>query len=510
MGGEFGSHGSGSLATLVAGLGLAGAADDRPMRDIVLDSRKVQPGSLYVALPGRNQHGARFAQDAVTAGAAAILTDASGAVECAGLGVPVLVSSQLRADMATISVRFFDAPGRELELFGVTGTNGKTTTAALLADALAANDRRSATIGTLGCRLGDEVLQSGRTTVTTPEAPDLQESLAQLRARGVQSVALEVSSHALHFERVTGLEFAVVGFLNLGRDHLDFHATLDDYFDTKARLFTPAFATSAVVWLDDPRSQQLMQRARQAGLQHLVTVGHGQGDYRLLDYTAGAVLGGKAQIEHRGHRFELTIQLPGRYNMIDALVALAMLETAGYDRGHILSGLARAQVPGRMQRVALPAGAPLVVVDFAHTPQAITAALSSLRQASELIAVFGCGGDRDSTKRSEMGAAAAEVADLVIVTDDNPRFEDPAAIRAAALAGARQAARQAEQQPRVVEVAGRRAAIETALREASGDSVVAVLGKGHETGQIVAGVAYDFDDVTQTQAAWQALNGGET
>ncbi len=399
------------LAVLAAGLGLLGDAQgDVAVSGVTLDSRAVQPGWLYVALPGTRTHGAAFAAAAVAAGAAAILTDHDAGGDLA-LGVPVLYTEEPRHAAAVISARFYGEPARAMTMFGVTGTNGKTTTVALLQAGLAAAGRLAGTIGTIGFRLGDEELRTARTTVTTPESPDLQALLAVMQQRGADSVALEVSSHAMALSRVDGIEFDVAGFLNLGRDHLDFHPSLEDYFEAKAALFAPGRAKASVVWIDDPKGREIARRVTSHSGSRLVTVGSTpDAHYVLSDYRGVAPLGGRASLTREGERLELELTLPGAYNMIDAAVAFAMLEAVGVPADAALAGLRRAQVPGRMQRVDLGPHAPLVVVDFAHTPQAVGAAVESLAGLGRVVTVLGCGGDRDADKRPEMGAAAARAA----------------------------------------------------------------------------------------------------
>lgn len=494
-----------TLQSLVRGTSVTGDVDAGIIvGDVTLDSRSVVPGSLYVALPGSRVHGASFAAAAVASGAVAILTDPEGAAMAAGAGVPVLTSTRLRRDMALVSSRVFGAPGDRLQLFGVTGTNGKTTTVALLEAGLMALGLRTGTIGTVGFRLDGVPVPSGRGTVTTPDSPDLQALLAVMEERGAGAVALEVSSHALVLDRVAGLHFEVSAFLNLGHDHLDFHPDLEAYFEAKASLFTPELTSHAVCWVDDERGAEVARRARLAAIP-VTTVGTGAGcDFRLTDHELVPPLGGRAVLEHDGVAWPLRIALPGMHNMIDAAVAAAMLAVAGHPLGIALEGLATAQVPGRMQQVMLPGDAPSVIVDFAHTPQAVTATLRALRSSFDhVVTVVGCGGDRDAAKRPEMGRAAADWSDVVIITDDNPRTEPPALIRAATLAGARTATGSAL----VEEVAGRRSAIERAFAVAGPGSVVAILGKGHEQGQEVEGRVLPFDDSVEARNAWGNYRG---
>ena len=490
------------LTDLVAGLGLVGdVTAEVSVGGITLSSQDVEPGWLYVALPGSRRHGAEFAGSAVDSGAVAILTDDAGALIYADHAVPVVVADDVRAAMATVAARLFEEPGKALTTFGVTGTNGKTTTVALIQAGLMADGRAAGTIGTIGFRLGDEELRSGRSTVTTPESPDLQALLAVMRERGADSVAVEVSSHAMALNRVDALPFDVAGFLNLGRDHLDFHHTLEEYFEAKSRLFEPGRAAASVVWVDGEAGQQIAARVAAHGQGRLITAGTGPDvDYRMRDYRPIHPLGGVATVSRGGEDLTLELSLPGEYNMIDAVVALAMLEAVGVPARAALRGLAQAQIPGRMERVDLGPDAPLVVVDFAHTPQAVEAALRSLEGVGELITVLGCGGDRDAAKRPGMGAAAARLSDVTIITDDNPRTEDPASIRAEVMTGARDALPPGAE---LLEVPGRGSAIETALSMATGASVVAILGKGHERGQILADRTVDFDDVEEAARAWR-------
>ncbi|RMB59690.1 UDP-N-acetylmuramoyl-L-alanyl-D-glutamate--2,6-diaminopimelate ligase [Tessaracoccus antarcticus] len=486
------------LTEMVAGLGLSGPIDSTALiRDITLDSRDAAPGTLWVALPGSRGHGASHAASAVAADVTAILTDEAGAALLAGVDVPVLVSGALRRDMGVVASRVFGHPADRMMTLGVTGTNGKTTTVALLEAALAGAGHTVGTIGTIGFRLAGQELPSARGTVTTPESPDLQALLAVMGERGADAVALEVSSHAMVLERATGMVMDVAGFLNLGRDHLDFHGDMDSYFEAKARLFTAAHTRAAVCWVDDPHGSRIAERARLSGLP-VTTVGTGDDvDFRLSGWEPVDPLGGRAVISHDGRDLGITISMPGLHNMVDALMALAMAHTVGVPPEVAVEGLRFAQVPGRMQLLDLPHGAPTVVVDFAHTPQAVAASLDALASSfSNVITVLGCGGDRDREKRPLMGRAAAERSDLLVVTDDNPRTEDAASIRRAMLEGA------CDARADVVEVPGRKFAIEHALAAASAGSVVAILGKGHERGQQIGHEVLEFDDAVEARRAW--------
>ncbi|WP_420176942.1 UDP-N-acetylmuramoyl-L-alanyl-D-glutamate--2,6-diaminopimelate ligase [Luteococcus sp. OSA5] len=476
-----------------------------PVTGITLDSRTVTQGDLYVALSGSRTHGASFAAGAVERGAVAILTDEAGRSQAEATGVPVVVARDARATMADAAAVLFGRPGDELLMFGLTGTNGKTTTTFLLEAALAAGGRRVGTIGTNGFRLDAQELPSNRTTVTTPESPDLQALLAVMRERGAQCVAMEVSSHALALQRVERITFDVAGFTNLGRDHLDFHPTMEDYFEAKALLFEPERCRIAVVNTDDPHGQELARRITERGQVRLETTGMADSDHQII---ATRPQGPGTWIHYRGPQGEreFTIDLPGDYNARNAVMAVAMATAAGVELDEAIAGVAHAQVPGRMQLVRLDGEqAPTVYVDFAHTPQAIEQAVRSARPGpgGRIVVVTGAGGDRDSAKRAPMGAAAASGLGIVVVTDDNPRTEDPSAIRAAVAEGAR-AAGQAE----VVEVQdGRRAAIRRALELAGPADVVLVLGKGHEKGQIVGTTIHDFVDVDVVHEQWKLLVG---
>jgi UDP-N-acetylmuramoyl-L-alanyl-D-glutamate--2,6-diaminopimelate ligase len=497
----------------------AAGLPDLPVTGVSLDSRQVQPGDLYAALHGFRQHGAAFSAQAAQAGAVAILTDPAGRPEAAASGLPVLVVPDPRAVLGAVSAAVYGSPGADLLMLGVTGTNGKTTTAYLLEAALRAEGRRSGLIGTVETRVGDERIDSVR---TTPESPDIQALLAVMRERGCTACAMEVSSHALALHRVDGVLFDVAGFTNLSQDHLDFHADEEDYFAAKAALFTPARARQAVVCIDDGWGRRLAAQATvpvttlstltPTGAEDVAAQGNPAAppsadwvvaDRRVVDDGAATdfVLRGAD-----GRSMQLRSPLPGDFNVANTALAALMLMAGGLDVDGLRAGLASAVVPGRMERVPGPVGGPLAIVDYAHTPEAVAAALHALRPgtAGRLVIVLGAGGERDVAKRPLMGAAAARGADVVIVTDDNPRSEDPASIREQVLGGA-----QAAGGPAVVaEVGDRRTAIATALTYVSGpaDSVL-IAGKGHERGQDVNGTVLPFDDREVLAAALLELAG---
>ena len=479
-------------------------ASDVLVSGVTLDARLVEPGDLFVGLPGRHHHGATFAAQAARAGAVALLTDAAGASSAGGV-LPVVVVDDPRRAMAGIAARVYGEPSRALATYGITGTQGKTTTAYLLDAALRAAGTSTGVIGTVGFSLDGRDLGGSRTTVTTPESPELQGILGHLVEHGAQALVMEVSSHALALGRVDAIVFDVAAFTGFGEDHLDFHGDVESYFEAKASLFTPGRARHAVVNVDDERGPELVRRATAAGLA-VTTTGFGP-DADVHPVRPVAVDQGPARLRIRvGDReVETRLSLPGEHNLRNALTALAMVAAGGGDLDAAARGLESASVPGRMQRVDLGPGAPAVFVDFAHTPQAVTAAVRALTDVVQgrgrVLAVLGAGGDRDPGKRRPMGRAAAALADVVVVTDDNPRGEDPAAIRTEVLAGARSV------RGRPVEVldgGDRRSAIATALRLAGPADAVVVLGKGHERGQEIGGVVHPFADPDVVREAWAA------
>ena len=484
---------------------LVPSAAGRPGADVAvsgvtLDARLVEPGDLFVGLPGRHHHGASFAAQAARAGAVAVLTDADGAA-LVGDALPVAVVDDPRHAMAGIAARVYGEPARALATYGITGTQGKTTTAFLLDAALRGAGTSTGVVGTVGFTLDGRDLGGSRTTVTTPESPELQGILGHLVEQGAQALVMEVSSHALALGRVDAIVFDVAAFTGFGEDHLDFHGDVESYFEAKASLFTPGRARRAVVNVDDERGPELVRRASAAGLP-VTTTGLGR-TADVHPVRIGPADHGRTGLRVRvgGAEVETWLPLPGEHNVRNALTALAMVAATGGDLDAAARGLQTASVPGRMQLIDLGVGAPAVFVDFAHTPQAVTAAVGALTDASKVIAVLGAGGDRDPGKRRPMGKAAARLADVVVVTDDNPRSEDPAAIRAEVLAGARSALGRDVQ---VLDGGDRRSAIGTALALAGPGDAVVVLGKGHERGQEVAGVVHPFADADVVREAWAA------
>jgi UDP-N-acetylmuramoyl-L-alanyl-D-glutamate--2,6-diaminopimelate ligase len=467
-----------------------GDPDRRHLRGVTHDSRAVQPGDLYAALPGSRQHGATFAGEAAAAGAQAVLTDPPGLPVAGPAGLPVLVAADPRAVLGRIASWIYGEPSRRLALTGITGTNGKTTTSYLVESGLRAAGLRTGLVGTVETRIGDQRLPAVR---TTPEAPDLQALLAVMAERGVAAAAMEVSSHALALHRVDGTRFRVVGFTGLSRDHLDFHGTLEAYYAAKARLFRPDFAEHAVVAVDDPAGARLATELRRRGDLPLTTAAGRPGaeaDWQVLSVDGGPD-GSRASVRGpAGVRREISVALPGSFNIVNAVVALALLTAGGIPVDDAVAGLARlAGVPGRMERVA--AGQPfLALVDYAHTPDAVARLLAAVRELvpGRVICVLGCGGERDVDKRPMMGAAAHEGADLAVFTSDNPRGEDPDAILGQMLAGVPGGGYVVEPD--------RRSAIRLAVCRAGPGDAVVVAGKGHETGQEVAGAVIPFEDRT--------------
>lgn len=474
------------LADLADWLGdVRGHGDlDVAVTGISLSTQRIVPGDLYAATPGTRAHGADFAEQALAAGAVAVLTDADGAARVPA-GVPVLVVEHPRSVLGRVAAHLYGEPAAALRVIGVTGTQGKTTTTRLLEAGLEQAGVPAAVVGTVGTRIhGVDV----RTSLTTPEAPDLHGLFAVMREQGVVACAMEVSSHALVMGRVDGVVFDVATFLNLGRDHLDFHRDVDDYFAAKASLFTPERARLGLTNVDDEHGRLLLERA---GIPMQTFSSEGRdADWRAEDVD---LAGDGARFTVRGPdglRVDAGVPVPGAFNVSNALAAIASAALAGLDPRRAAAGIAAGGgVPGRLERV--DAGQDFtVVVDYAHKPDAVEAVLATLRPLTDgqVIVVLGAGGDRDPGKRPIMGEIAARLADVLVVTDDNPRAEDPGAIRAAVVAGARGG------RAEVVEIGDRRAAIRDAVRRARPGDVVLVAGKGHETGQEVRGEVHPFDD----------------
>lgn len=494
-------------------LGASGPARGVDVTGVTLNSRAVQPGDLYAALPGSNAHGAAYAAGAVSAGAVAVLTNPSGAalldLEASGPGAPEglgdlprVVVDDPRAVLGTVASLVYGTGSLPFPVVGVTGTNGKTTTAYLISSALEALGQRTSLIGTVETRIGDERVQSVR---TTPESSDLHALLAVMAERAMDTCVMEVSSHALELHRVDGVVYDVALFTNLSQDHLDFHADMREYFLAKASLFTPERSRRGVVCVDDTWGQELAGLAT-VPVTTLASLPDVPADWRLTpdeaDHAAFTLSNGPTSLALRS-------ALPGDFNRVNTALAALTLLALGIPAHQVERACAAdPHVPGRMERVSVDGGEhlPRVVVDYAHTPEAVAAALTALRPSTpgQLVVVLGAGGDRDRGKRGPMGRAAAENADIIFVTNDNPRSEDPAAIRQALLAGAREAGPGAE----LHDVERRSSAIEQAVAaafRAGPGSTVAVVGKGHETGQEIAGTIHPFDDREEVRKALQQL-----
>ncbi|BDD82106.1 UDP-N-acetylmuramoyl-L-alanyl-D-glutamate--2,6-diaminopimelate ligase [Tsukamurella pulmonis] len=492
----------------VAGVSLAGAdAGELRLTGATVRAQEARAGDLFCAVPGTATHGARFAAGAIEAGAVAVLTDADGAALLAedGLDVPVLLHGDPRSVLGPVAAVVYGAPSSRMTLVGITGTSGKTTTSYLVEAALAAGGNPTGLIGTVGTRIAGVDVP---TTLTTPEGTALQGLFASMVERGVTAAVMEVSSHALDQNRTGGSRFAVGGFTNLSQDHLDYHPTMEDYFAAKSLLFIgPEACDRAVICVDDEWGQRMAELRRAAELP-LVTVATAG----PADWTAGEVAAHSDGTQRftlsgpDGQTFSAVVGLPGAYNVANAALALVIAHEAGVPLADAARGIGAVAVPGRVQRIDRGQDF-LAVVDYAHKPAALDAVIATLRgqTAGRIAVVVGAGGDRDRGKRPLMGEAAARAAELVIVTDDNPRTEDPAAIRAAVVAGARAVAGGGE----IREVGDRRAAIAEAIDWARTGDVVLVAGKGHEAGQEIHGVKHPFDDRDEVAAALEARAAGE-
>jgi UDP-N-acetylmuramoyl-L-alanyl-D-glutamate--2,6-diaminopimelate ligase len=472
------------------------------------DSRRVRPGDLYAALPGEHTHGAAYCDQAVAAGAIAILTDPAGRERAARTGVPVFVVSAPRDRLGDVSCWIYGDPSHRMTMIGVTGTSGKTTTTYLAEAGLRAAGHETGLIGGVELRIGRERVASA---LTTPEAPDLQALLAVMVERGVTATAMEVSSHSLALGRVDGTRYDVAVFTNLSQDHLDFHGGFEEYFQAKAELFTPRYTGLGVLNVADRYGRRLVAEASVPVVTFCADPASGayqNADWRAADVRCGADGSTFRVIGPGGVEADASVTLPGAFNVANALGAIVALVEAGVPLEDAVAGLAACPgVPGRLERI--PGGPADVFVDYSHKPGAVEAVLGALRSvtAGDLIVVLGCGGDRDRGKRPLMGAAAARLADVAILTSDNPRSEDPLAILAEMLHGVLGVPQ--EERARVIIEPDRAAAIGLAAGLAGKGDVVLVAGKGHETGQYVAGAVLPFDDraVTAAALARQRSNG---
>ncbi len=458
------------------------------------DSRAVRAGDLFVARKGERVDGARFVEDAVSRGASAVMT-ARGAVDAARLSVPVLYVEDPTRALAYAASAVYGHPSFSLEVVGITGTNGKTTTSHLVRAAVdwALGAPHCGVLGTVGHFFGDWRVEAGH---TTPEADDLARAMAEMQARGATHAAMEVSSHALELGRVRAVRFRVAALTNLTQDHLDFHRSMAEYAAAKARLFTELGPGSAVLNVDDPFGRELVGRARAPTVRVSARPGT---DAEIVVRDARVDAGGiHATVRTPHGDVRIDSRLVGAHNLENLLVALGVACALELDLWRAADALSReGGAPGRLERCDTPADDVTVLVDYAHTPDALARVLDAVRAvgARRIVCVFGCGGDRDPTKRGPMGDAVARRADVAVVTSDNPRTEDPRSIAEAVIAGVRGAGGEP-----IVEL-DRRKAIDLAVRSASAGDVVVLAGKGHEDYQVVGTVKHPFDDRIEARRA---------
>ena len=471
-----------SAVLSVVGAQCAEITESVNVTGISQSSNEISTGDLFIALPGEKFHGAQFAADAVERGAVAVLTDLTGAAMVSG--VPVLVVENPRRAAGVISAWFYEEPMRDLYSVGVTGTNGKTTVTTLLHQIMQAAGRESGLIGTVESRIGSEVLLSKR---TTPESAELQGLIATMRERHMRNLVMEVSSHAITLERIRGSHFAVVGFTNLSQDHLDFHKSMEEYFLAKAKLFTFEYADLAVINIDDVYGARLaamtelpimtLSRTNTKATWHFASI--------TRDYVGAAIaIRGSGGILIEGKTI-----LQGGFNYDNLLMAVAIAAESGIDPIDIAAILPQLTgAVGRLEAVRLGQNF-TALVDYAHSPDAVARVLETAHEITtgSVIAVLGCGGDRDASKRSLMGLALRDGADIAIYTSDNPRSEKPEDILVQMVLDID------VQEPNEV-ITDRKAAIRAAVNHAAAGDVVIVLGKGHEKGQEISGVIYPFDD----------------
>ena len=471
-----------SAVLSVVGAQCAEITESVNVTGISQSSNEISTGDLFIALPGEKFHGAQFAADAIEQGAVAVLTDLAGAAMVSG--VPVLVVENPRRAAGVISAWFYEEPMRDLYSVGVTGTNGKTTVTTLLHQIMQAAGRESGLIGTVETRIGSEVLLSKR---TTPESAELQGLIATMRERHMRNLVMEVSSHAITLERIRGSHFAVVGFTNLSQDHLDFHKSMEEYFLAKAKLFTFEYADLAVINIDDVYGARLaamtelpvmsLSRTNTKATWHFASI--------TRDYVGAAIaIRGSGGILIEGKTI-----LQGGFNYDNLLMAVAIATESGIDPIDIAAILPQLTgAVGRLEAVRLGQNF-TALVDYAHSPDAVARVLETAHEITtgSVIAVLGCGGDRDASKRSLMGLALRDGADIAIYTSDNPRSEKPEDILVQMVLDID------VQKPNEV-ITDRKAAIRAAVNHAAAGDVVIVLGKGHEKGQEISGVIYPFDD----------------
>ena len=482
------------IATLVGTSDANLESSDLSITGITVDSNDVIQGDLFVALPGANSHGSKFIDSAVANGAIAVLTDMSANVHA---DIPVLRVNDPRLWVGVIADKFYRNPSSAINVFGITGTNGKTTTSYLLQQIWDFNNRNSGLIGTIETRIGDEIFPNKR---TTPEAPELQSIFAIMRERHNLNVVMEVSSHALSLNRVEGTKFSVVAFTNLSHDHLDFHETMENYFQAKSRLFKYGFSEKAIINIDDSWGKRLFEETE---IEKLSISTHDQkANWKIIDSSlADPSSPSKSVVELTiagpgGILLSIATPLIGDYNSANVLMALALAVESGIDPLSAANALSNAKgAPGRMESIELGQRF-TAVIDYAHSPDAVSAALKAVRSSTKgrIIAVLGCGGDRDAAKRPLMGQALISGADLAIFTSDNPRSEDPLSI----LNQMHEGMKFTENHFVIVD---RSEAIKFAIENAVEGDCVLVLGKGHETGQEIKGKISPFDDRVELKNA---------
>ncbi len=455
---------------------------DSEVTGFAIDHRKVARGSIFGAFKGAVFNGEDFIEQAVERGAVAVVARPEARSDRA----PLLADPEPRRLFAELAAKFY-APFPDT-VVAVTGTNGKTSTVEMTRQIWRMSGHRSASIGTLGVTTSDDQVKTG---LTTPDIVTFLNNMAGLKRLGVSHVAYEASSHGLDQHRAEGVPLAAAAFTNFSRDHLDYHETMGAYFEAKMRLIEKLLPAGgpAVIWTDDPKSDEVIERSRRAG-HEVLTIGR-KGEMIKLAEQSPSTLGQTLKLEHGGKAHRLALPLIGAYQAANVLTAAGLVLATGGDWTSTFSAMQRvAPVRGRLERAVISRAGVPVYIDYAHTPDALEAAIAALRphvakeNGARLITVFGAGGDRDQGKRPEMGAVATRLSDVVIVTDDNPRSEDPALIRSAIMAAA----------PGATEVSGRREAIAEAIRIAREGDIVLVAGKGHETGQIIGDKVLPFDD----------------
>jgi UDP-N-acetylmuramoyl-L-alanyl-D-glutamate--2,6-diaminopimelate ligase len=475
------------IASLI-GAGLSGDPDVS-VTGVSLDSTAIKSGELFAALPGRSMHGARFVEEAIGRGASAIVTDSAGIqlIEKIdiSLSVPILQVPDPRACLGALCKLVYGDPASDMILIGVTGTNGKSTTTSMIYQAARAVGMSAGLIGTLATLINDEKVVSAR---TTPEAPDLFRTLARMKEAGVKIIAMEVSSIAVSEHRVDGLQFDCVAFTNLSHDHLDYHGSMSEYFFAKARLFTQEFARYALICTDSHWGIELCNKVK-IPYETVGTVG--SPDWKISRSNENSVTPSWKIDGPRGEIQFDSLALPGKMNVVNAALALSVLDRVGIRGKNVVEAICKATVPGRGELVG-KRGDISLFVDYAHSPESIEEFLTGLKNEfrGRIITVLGAGGDRDASKRVAMGRVSANLSDIVIVTDDNPRSEDPSEIRKQIIQGVEEFSNAL-----VVEIGDRREAITHALEMAVGNDVVAILGKGHERGQEIMGRTIAFSDV---------------